>query len=415
MKAAFLLPVAVFVFALAPMSAHALQPIVLEPIVHLGDASGADDRSNPYNDGTRAINDGRWADAAAIFSKIATQQGDRVDAALYWKAYAENKEGQQARALETCASLGQRYSNSRWISECDALRIEIQGNSGHPGQPQSNPDEDLKLLALNALMQQDEARALPAVQQILNGNSSEKLKEKALFVLAQSNSPQAQQTLGQIARGQSNPALQLRAIKMYAAIGGKKSVDTLADIYQHSSDANVKRAILQSYLMTGSPDKLLAAARGEQNPELVKSAVRSLGAMGATTDLETLYRDSKEQQTKLEIINSLVASGPKGAEMLKSIAATEQNPELRRRAIRNLGVAGGASAAPALISAYQSSSDAESKRAALDGLFLTGDAHDLIALARAEKDPTYKQAIVSKLSIMHSKEATDYMMEILNK
>lgn len=397
------------------MSVHALQPIVLEPITHLGDASEADDRSNAYNDGTRAINDGRWTDAAAIFSKIAAQQGDRADAALYWKAYAENKEGQQARALETCASLGQRYSNSRWIGECDALRIEIQGNSGHVVQPQSNPDEDLKLLALNALMQQDEARALPAIQQILNGNSSEKLKEKALFVLAQSNSPQAQQTLGQIARGQSNPALQLRAIKMYAAIGGKKSVDTLADIYQHSSDANVKRAILQSYLMTGSSDKLLAAARGEQNPELVKSAVRSLGAMGATTNLETLYRDTKEQQTKLEIISSLVASGPKGAEMLKSIAATEQSPELRRRAIRNLGVSGGASAAPALVSAYQSSSDVESKKAALDGLFLTGDAHDLIALARAEKDPGYKQAIVSKLSIMHSKEATDYMMEILNK
>jgi len=157
------------------------------------------------------------------------------------------------------------------------------------------------------------------------------------------------------------------------------------------------------------------AARGEQNPELVRSAVRSLGAMGATSDLATLYHDSKDQQTKLDIINSFVASGPKGAEALKSIASTEQDPELRRRAIRNLGVAGGASAAPALIAAYQSSNDADSKKAALDGLFISGDAHDLIALARAEKDPSSKQAIVSKLSIMRNKEATDYMMEILNK
>ena len=82
---------------------------------------------------------------------------------------------------------------------------------------------------------------------------------------------------------------------MYAAIKGKKSVDTLADVYQHSSDEGVKRAILQSYLVTGSPDKLVEAARGEQNPVLVKSAVQSLGAMGATSELATLYRRNEER------------------------------------------------------------------------------------------------------------------------
>ena len=137
--------------------------------------------------------------------------------------------------------------------------------------------------------------------------------------------------------------------------------------------------------------------------------------MGATEELATLYRDTKSQEAKMDILSSLVAAGPKGAEMLKTIAASEQNPELRRRAIRNLGVAGGASAAPALVAAYQGSSDADSKRAALDGLFISGNAHQLIELARAEKDPAMKQMIVSKLSVMRSKEASDYMMEILNK
>ncbi|MBS1823453.1 MAG: HEAT repeat domain-containing protein [Acidobacteria bacterium] len=445
MKANSIFPAALFVSALlAPAAVHALQPVVSESASLLGMPSEAGDSNNPYADGTRAINEGRWADAAAIFSKIASQRGDRADAALYWKAYAENKEGQSARSLETCATLGHTFSKSRYISDCDALRVEIQGASAHvevlPIAPAvtigpiapihvdvrpawgwrddktpANPEEDIKLLALQAVMQQDEARALPAIQQILNGNGSDRLKERALFVLAQSKSPEAQKTLGQIARGQSNPALQARAIRMYAAIGGKDSVDTLADIYQHSNDANVKRTILQSYLVTGSSDKLLVAARGEQNPELVKTAVRSLGAMRATSDLSALYNETKDQQTKLDIINSLVASGPKGADALKSIATNEQNPSLRSRAIRNLGVSGGAAAAPTLVAAYQGSTDPESKRAALDGLFISGNAHELVALARAEKDPALKQAIVSKLSVMRSKEATDYMMEILNK
>jgi HEAT repeat protein len=264
-------------------------------------------------------------------------------------------------------------------------------------------------------MQQDEERAMPAVQQILNGNGSEKLKERALFVLANSNTPEAQNAIGQIARGQSNPQLQIKAIRMYAAIKGKKSVDMLADVYQHTNDEGVKRAILQSYLVTGSPDKLVEAARTEQNPVLIKAAVQSLGAMGATSELATLYRDTKSEETKSAIIGALVAAGPKGSEMLGNIAKTEQDPQLRSKAIRNLGVTGGAAAAPTLVATYQSSSDAASKKAALDGLFISGDAHDLIALARAEKDPALKQMIVSKLSVMHNKEATDYMMEILNK
>jgi HEAT repeat protein len=422
MKVTTILSAALLASTLFAPAGVCLQPIVFAGPTHLGELSVEEEQNSSYADGTRAINESRWADAASIFGKVAAQRGDRADGALYWKAYAENKEGQPARALETCESLGENFRKSHYISDCDALRVEIQGpgartfrSGGKRSETPSDPDEELKLLALNALMQQDEARALPAIQQILNGNGSDRLKDRALFVLAQSKSPQAQQTLAQVARGQSNPALQLRAIRMYAAIGGKSSVDTLADVYQHSSDVDVKRAILQSYLVTGSSDKLLAAARGEQNPELVRAAVRSLGAMGAVSDLSTLYSSSKDQQTKLDIISSLVAAGPKGADALKNIATTEQDPELRRRAIRNLGVVGGDAAAPSLVSAYQNSPDAESKKAAIDGLFISHDAHDLVALARAEKDPALKQAIVSKLSVMHSKEATDYMMEILNK
>jgi hypothetical protein len=414
MKAQLILPATLLASAFFAPAAFCLHPVTSSESAGLSEVF-LDDRGNAYADGTRAINEGRWTEAEAIFTKIAAQHGDRSDAALYWKAYAQNKEGQQSRALETCADLRHTYPQSRWTSECDALRIEIQGRSGQPVSPQSTSDDELKLLALNALMQQNEARAMPAIQQILNGNGSEKLKERALFVLANSNTPEAQNLIAQIARGQSNPALQIRAVRMYAAIKGKQSVATLADVYQHSVDEAVKRAILQSYLISGSQDKLLEAARSEQNFMLSRTAVQELAAMAATSALSQLYHDTKDTQVKSAIIGSLVASGPKGVEVLSEIAKTEQDPELRRKAIRNLGVSGGAAVAPALVATYQNSADPESKKAALDGLFISGDAHDLIALARAEKNPELKQAIVSKLSIMHSKEATDYMMEILNK
>lgn len=411
MKTTPLLLAAVLTSTLCAPRARAVEFTGFGPIAY---EATADKDAAPYNEGTRAINEGRWSDAADLFNKVVQQHGQRTEGALYWRAYAENKEGQSTRAIGTCAELRHSYPKSKWLDECGALEIEIRGHSSEPVQPQAEQDEDLKLLALNAIMQQDEARAIPAIQQILAGNSSDKLKEHALFVLAQSDSKQARDLIAQVARGQSNPPLQVKAIHMLS-IRGKQSVDLLGDIYQHSNDDAVKKAILQAYSITGSPDKLLEAARNESNPQLVKAAVQSLGAMGATTHLQSLYNQTTSREAKEEIINGFIPAGAKGAEILGTIAATEQDPELRRRAIRNLGVSGGADLAPKLINIYQHSNDAESKRAAIEALFLAGDAHDLIALAKAEKDPALKQKIVQQLSIMRSPEATAYMVEILNK
>jgi HEAT repeat protein len=178
---------------------------------------------------------------------------------------------------------------------------------------------------------------------------------------------------------------------------------------------HVKRVILQSYLVAGDSSKLLEAARQETNPELVKTAVQTLGAMGAGQDLLTLYRATNNAQTKADIINAFIPSGHNGIAPLTEIAQSEQDPELRRKAIRNLGISGGMSVAPALVNTYQKNTDVETKRAAAQALFLANDTQGLITLARAEKDPEMKQYLVQQLSLMHDQEATKYMLEILNK
>jgi hypothetical protein len=399
---------AVLILGRCPMHAAEMQPVAA------GDGAATGDDASLYADGTRAINESRWSEAAGLFNRVAQLHGEHAEGALYWKAYAESKEGQSANALNTCGELRKAYPRSKWLDECGALEIEIRGKSGHPVSPQAEPDENLKLLALNALMQQDQAQALPILQKILSGNQSDELKSRALFVLAQSNSPQAQALIGQIAQGQSGQALQIKAIRMMAT-QGKNAIGPLSSIYQHSSDVQVKRVILQSYLVTGDSSKLLEAARQESNPELVKTAVHTLGAMGAVQDLLTMYRASNNAQAKADIINSLIPAGHNGVSALSEIAQSEQDPDLRRKAIRNLGISGGMSVAPALVSTYQRNTDGETKKAAAQALFLANDTKDLITLARAEKDPEMKQYLVQQLSLMHDPEATKYMLEILNK
>ena len=197
---------------------------------------------------------------------------------------------QSTRALETCSQLKRPIRTGSWGNECGALEIEIRGKSDDPLQPQAEQDEELKLLALNSLMQQDESRALPVIQQILNSDKSEKLKARALFVLAQDQSPQAQALLGQVARGEWNPALQRKAIEMLAIARGKQAAEHTRRHLPRDTNEEVKNAILHTYLIIGTPDPLVEAARHETNPELVRTAVHTLGAMGATSQLLTLSR-----------------------------------------------------------------------------------------------------------------------------
>ena len=136
-----------------------------------------------YNDAMRAINDSHWANAEALFTVVANQHSNQSDGALYWKSYAEKKQGHGKIALETCAALAHEYPASSWNHDCTALAIEIGAEDGKPVEPNALKDDDLRLLALNVLMQKDETQALAQIQEILNGDYSEKLKKEALFIL----------------------------------------------------------------------------------------------------------------------------------------------------------------------------------------------------------------------------------------
>lgn len=368
-----------------------------------------------YSDATRAINEARWSDAEPLLDQVISLRGRRSDGAFYWKAYIKNKVGRPSDALEACSNLRQNYPQSNWLKDCSALEIEIRSKSASPVQPQAEQNEELKLLALNSIMQGGNANALPILQQILEGQQSERLKERALFVLAQNQSKEARELLGQIVRGEKDPNLQIKAIRLLAVAQGSGSADILGSVYTKSSDPSVKRAVLDAYLVMNAPEKLVEAAQHESDPQLARHAVSELGAMGAVSRLSEIYRATSSKELKSAIINAYIPAGAKGTEELGVIASSEQDPDLRRKAIRNLGVSGGSAAVPSLMTIYSKSNDEESKKAAIDALFVAGDAHDLVAMARSEKDPGARKNIVSKLSVMHNKEATDYMLELLNK
>jgi HEAT repeat protein len=247
------------------------------------------------------------------------------------------------------------------------------------------------------------------LQKIVDGTYSHRVKEQALFVLSQSGSPRAAQLIASIARGSTHPELQSEAIK-YLGISGKRSVELLGEVYQ-SATVDVKKEILRAYMVAGARSQLYAAAKNERDPQLRAEAIRQLGVLGAGRELQEMYRSESSAEMKKTIIQSMFVGG--SADVLIDIARNESDQSLRATAVRTLGLIGSHRTGATLVSIYQSDAGAAVRRAALEGLFVQGNAHALVELAKQEKDPRWKREIVQKLSVMGSKEATDYLTTLL--
>lgn len=365
-----------------------------------------------YDNGQSALDAGRWDRAISSFDRVIELKGTKADAALYWKAYAQNKLGQRPEALATIGVLMKDYPKSRYLSDARALEVEVKRDAGQPVNPAAESDEELKIMALNSLQHTAPEEAIPMLQKVLQGTGSPRLKGQALFVLAQSSSPQARDILVNIAKGNGNPDLQLRAVRYLAIHGGRESRAALGDIYATTTDIDMKKRILIAFMQGGEKDRLVTAAQNEQNPELRATAVQQLGNMSAHDELWALYQKESSVEVKKNIIRALFTGG--SLTRLSELARNEQNPELRLLAVRNLGVMDSKRTGDVLVEIYGKDKDPDIRKAVINGLFVSNNAEGLVGLARKESDPAMKKEMVSRLSNMRSKAATDYLLELLN-
>jgi len=363
-----------------------------------------------YDDGREALDEDQYEKAASKFSQLVQMNGPQTDAALYWKAYAENKLGRKAAALTDIAEIKSKYAQSKWKKDAEALEIEVRQSSGQPVKVEDHSDDELYDLALQGVMNSSPDRAISMIEARLNKPGPDKKKAKLLFILAQSGQPKAMDILANIAKGQSNPELQRKAIEYLSMFGGERSHKTLADVYASSNDENVKRAVIRSYLLNGDRASLFAAAKNEKSESLRKEAIRTLGLTGGISELEQLYQAETAHDVKREILQAFFLAGDSGR--MEKAALGEKDIDLRRTAIRNLGLMG---KSDLLQSIYAKETEYGLKEEVLNAYFLSGNAKALVAVAKSEKDATLKKKAVEKLSLMGSKEGNDYLMEILNK
>jgi hypothetical protein len=308
---------------------HALTFPAPEIVFEFSPEGQASTDADPYVAGTAALNEQRWPDAVKSFDLVINgktkTKSKRVDAALYWKAYALKKLNQSAPAIATCNQLKTQFADSTWNKECTALNLQASMLTGmqsanpnpnpnpkpnpfpdgferpekperperperpeipRPPRPTNDPDADIKILALNSLLHQDPARAIPVLRDILNSSQPDSVKKQAIFVLAQSKAPEAQSILHDAVTGKMNPTLQRQAIQMMAVFQGKSANDTLVEVYRSTTDPAIKKSIISAIFITHDAPRMVELARNEKDLEVKRSIVSQLALMNdkAATD-----------------------------------------------------------------------------------------------------------------------------------
>ena len=280
-------------------------------------ATSAPDDDPAYAAGTKAMNESRWSDAVTSFDQVINARGKRSDAALYWKAYSLDKLGKQGLAIGTCEKLQALYSRSDWIKDCEALKLQSLATLTQQAQQKGgdsadmarffgpdalqfkamplmrdysahskDPDADLKILALNSLLNREPSQAIPVLKGVLTGNQPEAVKQQALFVLSQSHSTEAAALMADLITGKQGPLLQKQAIQDSGMFQGKRQNDALVEVYRTTSDMQIKHAVISAFFISQDADRLVQLARAEKNVDLKRTIVSQLALMPgkASTD-----------------------------------------------------------------------------------------------------------------------------------
>jgi tetratricopeptide (TPR) repeat protein len=243
-----------------------------------------------------------WSKAMNQLQKIVETYSDTkiTDDSLYWLGYSMNQLSQklenldeildiQKQALSRLETLMQRYPSSKWIDDAKVLRVEIADNLVKRGFKQykyilngasKDPDIEVKLAALDALLHMDKEQAFPILEKIIRTNKNPELKEKAIFILSQKNDPRVVPLLAEVVLKDEDKKTREKAIFWLGQIRGAESLNQLVKIYKNIEEVELLEKVIFSIAQGGGENgikHLIRLYQKEKSFRLKKKIIFWLG------------------------------------------------------------------------------------------------------------------------------------------
>jgi HEAT repeat protein len=202
----------------------------------------------------------------------------------------------------------------------------------------------MKVAALNALQQMDEARARPILQRLLarRDPGSACLRRKAVFLVAQQHQPGTEDILLESVRNDPDMDVRRQAVFWLSQVGTNRAVAALDSILRFSKDPEIQDKAVFALSQHESPRAQQAlrtyAERVEVPEEARGKAIFWLGQRQTPENaafLRSLYGRLKSEELKKKVLFSLSQMGGKenGRWLLGIAGDSSQTTEMRKQAL----------------------------------------------------------------------------------
>lgn len=394
-RAALALAGLALALAAAPAAARAQQ--AREMLNRLAQSSNnADGAYNAFVLGRTQLDEGKFAQAVATFNGFVDAYPTHrdVDAALYWLAYAYERQGRDAEADAALARLLERFPSSRWAGDAGKMRVKVRARL----DPQNvnvpaNADDELAIIALQALCQNDRARCAQFAAETLRSPRSQRVKEAAVTLLGRYGGNEAVPTLIQMARNEPDAKLRMRAISALGRTGDERVLDVLREI-----------AMQPTWADESPTDSALHALREHESPR-------------AVTVLGDVIINGKNLQARQHAVSLLSQRpGEPAVDELFRIYDAVQDPQVRRYVVAGLGNRRSPRAAARLAEIARTAPDVELRKTAIRAIPNRGEESDLallLSLYDSERDNDLRNYLLDAVGHYKSPRANQKLMQVV--
>jgi HEAT repeat protein len=447
----------------------------------LQDAAARDGQQEPgdslYRQARQLLNRNRYTEAAARFKEYREKNpnSERVADALYFEAFALYRGGDINQLRDARARLREqetRFPRAATKSDSKTLRVRILQELAQRGDAQaaaeirvladsaakapvapavpipprapraprapqvgdrsgadcdSDDDDNVKMTALNALMQMDSERAIPILKSVLakRDSGSVCLRRRAVFLVSQKRAPEATAILLDAARHDPDLDVRLQAVQWLSQVRSDDATAALDSILRTSRDTELQEKALFALSQMKS-ERAGASLRAYAERSDVPVAVREraifwLGQQRSPENaafLRTLYGRLQNTELKEKCLFALSQMKDQGNDRwLLELAGNDREPvEIRKRALFYAGQSGAPVAD--LTALYDRTRDREMKEQLI---FVYSQRKDgqavdkLMDIARRETDPELRKKAVFWLGQSRDPRAAQFLVELINQ
>ena len=323
-----------------------------------------------YEEAKRLVYEKEWSRAVDALRKFAQEfkKSAYLDDSIYWLSYSMYKLSAsldsidqqieiQKEALERLNSLIEGFSTSSWVYDAKTLRIEVAEDlvkkgltdyrkyiNGSLQAKKGDPELELKLVALDALLNMDAEMAFPILEKIVRGAENPKLRERAIFVLSQSKDPKVVPIMVEMATKDPDIKVKGQAIFWLGQRRTKESVEALLKIYETTTDIQIKDKLIFAFSQNRNEkarEKLIEIAKNDPDNKAKEKAIFWLGQRQEKESLDALiqiYDTTTDPKIKEKLIFAFSQNKDKQtSDKLTDIARNDADLKSRERAIFWLG------------------------------------------------------------------------------